>query len=434
MTTILTIFAGRRPNLEILNTYLRKALSDKIIDEVHFWNNTRDAQDEKYIVSTSNIKRTSSQASGRYLPLTTVIQNNGCSFSASAKSDLHARVTSSNTGSEYEVVIGALGNQYTVIRKDAVELFRIPTPDILSEQRQTKVAMQVVNGSMELVVDDEPLCMFQVGIEFRLQRIFVKTGHGSVAHLEYEEADHRGFYFMDTCEKSWKNYYEHYDHPRYHDAVILKCDDDIVFIDLQKLPTFVHYIRNADHDLVFANTINNGVSAYFQQSKYGLIPRTLMELEYPEGGLEGSLWASGKKAEALHDYFIANHERFLSEDYHGDVIPIATRFSINFFGYKGSDWWKIRDCFVDDEYNLTVDYVTNRFFQNVLYADMFVAHLSFYKQIETGIDLNKLCNKYRAMCRWVLGEDVQSDRAAPVLILPPEERTFELSCLRVRRF
>jgi hypothetical protein len=78
----------------------------------------------------------------------------------------------------------------------------------------------------------------------------------------------------------------------------MKCDDDIVFIDLYKLPNFINFIRNNNHDLVFANTINNGVSAFFQQNKFELIPKTLMDLEYPPNGLCGSLWESGKKAES----------------------------------------------------------------------------------------------------------------------------------------
>ena len=70
----------------------------------------------------------------------------------------------------------------------------------------------------------------------------------------------------------------------------------------------IKYIRRNDYDLVFANTINNGVSAYFQQNKYNLIPKQIMDLEYPPNGLCGSLWESGTKAELLHDYFIKNYK------------------------------------------------------------------------------------------------------------------------------
>ena len=201
---------------------------------------------------------------------------------------------------------------------------------------------------------------------------------------------------MDTCEKSWKNYYQYYSSNKfeYEYTTIIKCDDDIVFIDLNKLPKYIEFVKNNDYDLVFANTINNGVSAYYQQNKYNLIPTELINLEYPNGGFCGSLWESGNKAEILHKYFIENYKKFLDYEYNNEIIHIKTRFSINFFAVKGKNWDKICDCYIDDEHNLTVDYVQNRNFKNVLYTDFYVSHLSFHKQIETGINLINLIDSY----------------------------------------
>jgi hypothetical protein len=148
---------------------------------------------------------------------------------------------------------------------------------------------------------------------------------------------------------------------------------------------------------VFANTINNGVSAYFQQNKYNLIPKEIMDLEYPPGGSCGSLWGSGEKAEILHNYFIKNYDNFLNYEYNNEVIQINTRFSINFFGYKGKNWHKIINCYDHDEYKLTDDYVKNTNFKNILYFDFYVAHLSFFKQNETGINLDKLIDNYNKL-------------------------------------
>lgn len=234
--------------------------------------------------------------------------------------------------------------------------------------------------------------------DFIIEKIFFKTGHKSVGNIYYETIQNHGFYFMDTCEKNWINYYQHYTDKQYENDVILKCDDDIVFIDLLKLPKFINFVKNNDYDLVFANTINNGVSAYFQQNKYYLIPSELMELEYPHDGLCGSLWESGEKAEKLHNYFLDNYNRFLNHEYNDEIIPITIRFSINFFGYKGKNWYKIKDAgydnLNDDERILTVDYVEKYQFKNVLYADFYVSHLSFYRQIETGINIDNLIEKY----------------------------------------
>ena len=93
---------------------------------------------------------------------------------------------------------------------------------------------------------------------------------------------------MDTCEKSWKNYYTYYSNTKYEYeySTIIKCDDDIVFINSIKLPNFIEFVKNNNYDLVFDNTINNGVSdgvsAYFQQNKFQLIPKKLMDIEFIE--------------------------------------------------------------------------------------------------------------------------------------------------------
>ena len=122
-----------------------------------------------------------------------------------------------------------------------------------------------------------------------------------------------------------------------------------------------------------------------------------MDLEYPPGGACGSLWDSGEKAEILHNYFIKNYDNFLNYEYNNEVIQINTRFSINFFGYKGKNWHKIINCYDNDEYKLTVDYVINTNFKNILYFDFYVAHLSFFKQNEKGINLDKLIDNYNKL-------------------------------------
>jgi hypothetical protein len=53
------------------------------------------------------------------------------------------------------------------------------------------------------------------------------------------------FHFMETTDKTnWKDYYYHYCDDKYKNDIIIKCDDDIVFIDLFKLPKFIEFIKN----------------------------------------------------------------------------------------------------------------------------------------------------------------------------------------------
>ena len=392
--TILTIFSDRKHNLELLCKYLQSALDLKIIDEVHFWNNTRNIKDEEYIKSISNLKRTSSTLGGNYILINTDIIDNSFELDIKASNDIHVKITNMDT--RYEIVLGGFNNTKSVIRENGNEIISLIEDNVADGTFKHKFKFIIKNNVLNVFKNTNLLLSCETPNNYEIKEIYFKTGHGAVGDLTYNTTQNKGFYFMDTCEKSWKNYYQYYSNYEYENATILKCDDDIVFIDINKLPKFIHFIKNNDYDLVFANTINNGVSAYFQQNKYNLIPKDLMNLEYPNGGLCGSLWESGIKAERLHNYFIENYTNFINYNYNEEIIPIDTRFSINFFGYKGKDWHKISDCFDDDndEFNLTVDYVKNRNFKNVLYTDFYVSHLSFYRQNETGININDLINKY----------------------------------------
>jgi hypothetical protein len=392
---IISIFSGRKPNIKILKKYLTKALELNIINEVHFWNYTRNSDDEEYLKTISNLKRTSSTREGNYILITPIISNNSFELNVKACNDIHIKLT--NLDIEYEIVLGGWNNTKSVIRENNKEICNLIQNNVVDENNNNIFEFIIDNNILNVIKNNELLISQRIKDNFIIKNIYFKTGYNSVGDLTYNTTQNKCFYFMDTCEKNWKNYYNYYNDKKFENDIIIKCDDDIVFIDLYKLPKFIDFIKNNDYDLVFANTINNGVSAYFQQNIYNLIPKEIMDLEYPHGGLCGSLWESGKKAEILHSYFIENYKKFLDYDYNNEIIPINTRFSINFFGYKGKNWHKIKDCYFDDEYNLTVDYVSNRQFNNILYSDFYVSHLSFFKQNETGINLDKLIDNYNEL-------------------------------------
>ena len=403
--TILTIFAGRESNINILRKYLQKALELNIIHEVHFWNNTRNISDENYLKTISNLKRTSSSDGGNYILITPLIENNSFELNVKASHNIHIKITNNYT--EYEIVLGGWNNTQSVIRENNNEICNLQKSDIADGKFINQFKITIDNNILHILKNNELLMSQKIIDTFEISKIYFKTGHGCIGELSYNTTQNNGFYFMDTCEKSWKNYYQYYSSNEfeYEYSTIIKCDDDIIFIDLSKLPKYIEFVKNNEYDLVFANTINNGVAAYYQQNKYNLIPNELMNLEYPRNGECGSLWENGKKAENLHNYFIENYKKFLNYEYNNEIIQIKSRFSINFFAFKGRNWHKIRDCYIDDEYNLTVNYVNNRNFKNILYTDFYVSHLSFYKQNETGIDLNILIEKYNKLYNTIFNLD-----------------------------
>lgn len=399
---ILTVFAGREKNLRVLHKYLKKALELNIIQEVHFWNYTRKESDEKYLKNISNLKRSSSFHEGNYISITPLIDNNSFELFIKASNDIHIKIMSKNHKNlEYEIVLGCWYNQKSFIRENGKDIFFLNKNFVADINNKNKFKISIENNILHIYKEDILLFSQKINDNFEIKEIYFKTGYDAIGEIDYVQTFNHGFYFMDTCEKNnWRNYYEYYTNKEYENDIILKCDDDIIFIDLQKLPEFIDFVEKNDYDLVLANTINNGVAAYFQQNKYNLIPKELMELEYPVDGFCGSLWESGEKAEKLHLYFLENYQKILNYPYNKEIIAINTRFSINFFGYKGCNWYKIKDCSTNsnDEKTLTVDYVSERGFKNILYTDFYVSHLSFYNQENEGLNSDKIIQLYDKLC------------------------------------
>ena len=111
-------------------------------------------------------------------------------------------------------------------------------------------------------------------------------------------------------------------------------DDDLVYLDLNNLKSFIEFRRNnPEFFLVSANVVNNGVCAYYQQN-YGAIDKSLMD--FPYDSFRGKLWESGALAEKLHRYYIHNMDRF---QYPGFIrLPLGDRLSINCVSWIGRDW------------------------------------------------------------------------------------------------
>lgn len=198
-----------------------------------------------------------------------------------------------------------------------------------------------------------------------------------------------------------------------HDFVLVKADDDIVFIDTSKFGNFVDYVaKHPELFIVHANVVNNGVAAHYQ---YQHLPDTVRQeaptemMEYPPGGYCGELWKSGKAAVQLLKTFLKHPENFHWE-YNGDneqpclyfqapdvVRDGQGRFSINFFGIRidaMDDAVRFLDTSDgDDELALTVS-ATKLGKLECMFTPMNVVHLGFYPQSN---DILQMLPAFRAL-------------------------------------
>ncbi len=130
----------------------------------------------------------------------------------------------------------------------------------------------------------------------------------------------------------YNQYYQYYpEHTKPHDVVV-KVDDDTLFVNVSEFKCFVQFVHdNADVFLVSANVVNNAVVAHAQQT-LGVLPASLGTFEFPPDGnpRKSSLYRSARKAHDLHRYFLSHQSDFFRES----LVQVKSRLSINFIGFS----------------------------------------------------------------------------------------------------
>lgn len=202
--------------------------------------------------------------------------------------------------------------------------------------------------------------------------------------------------FHPNKSRGWRDYYEHYRRDRYPEHVIIKCDDDVVFVDVDAFEGFIQRrLQNTQDICAFASIVNNGVVAHLQQ-KQGLIPASLGE--FPYDTFCGKLWNEGYLATRLHYYFVQNKDAWLSmtREIEGQLYrhPIGDRISINFFAILSQDLPIYQEVGHDDEADISIHLPLRKNRHHYVDLGFTVAHLSFYRQIETGLNATHVREMY----------------------------------------
>ncbi len=173
-------------------------------------------------------------------------------------------------------------------------------------------------------------------------------------------------------------FYQYYAKNTSDQDVIVKLDDDIVFVNVSEVKCFVKFVAETTEAFtVSANVVNNGVIAHFQQA-LGSIPLDLGRMEYPSEGLFGILWGSSRKAYDLHKYFVTHQEDFFKDV----VVRYWARLSVNCITYSGRKAEEVYRTVLkhsDDEQQLTTA-VNKAGAVSLVYMRLVVAHLTFVGQ------------------------------------------------------
>ncbi|THD45488.1 MAG: hypothetical protein E7774_08115 [Bradyrhizobium sp.] len=422
--TILVTFAGRRDRMRLLTRYVDAAIARGLIDEWHVWEFARNPEDTRWLrerFPTAQATPNNSLdyfASPRLLALRDAVAR--LQFSVRATNDVHIGLRRlSGDGPDYEIVIGGWGNQASALRKfdqrgllsDPAACAQRPAPHlivgaagVLPEFAFAEVDLRIGEQGLSVSVAGEILLNDPEPVGRGDFDVLYRTGFGANGDWRFPEfaaqpqrrfvVGPESYYPSDAM--FYNRAYQYYGATagEYANDVIVKCDDDIVYFDLDRFAEFVALRRSApQYLLVSANVVNNGVCAFFQQAA-GVIPPTEGAFEPPPGGFGGSLWAEGKKAEKLHRFFLADPARFTRAG--GDPLIWNERISINFIALLGADLPLIPDLMRDDEHDLC--YGVRKRAKKVNGVDpRFVAsHLSFWKQ-DADMNVEAILRDYEAL-------------------------------------
>lgn len=430
--TIYTTFAGRRENLDIQMQYLDRLIDMGLINEVHMWDYTREVKDSIWIKRMFNIPSVFEYSAPNFvyheLPLSHgFIPSKSIKLGVKGRSNARIALTSYQINSApLEIVLGEHNNTCCIVKHG---------DKILEVSRTMKLSSDVysyfdimINTNGNLLVTDcasqqsmsclipeyanlTKLSMHLAGfihtsIDYDLSKIEDLDQSSTYPSNFYKPRNITSFKYMPTPRKHiWVDYYQHYTSARYPDHIIVKADDDIIFIDTNAFEDFINERKKDQHSLlVLPFILNNGVCAYHQQ-QHGLIPKEVGE--FPYDPKEGKLWSSAELCSKLHRHFLTNTHEFIEKARHLQPIThrIGDRISINMFAILSKDLDVYNDVYhglckpnfngIDDEHLISTVVPANRQRPLLIAPRLVIAHLSFFKQIEMGLNVSVIRDIYK---------------------------------------
>jgi hypothetical protein len=189
---------------------------------------------------------------------------------------------------------------------------------------------------------------------------------------------------MPVKDKStFGEYYRYYTRNRYpeNDTVLIKCDDDIVYIDLDRFEKFVR-LRPTDTDSLFVSpfVVNNPVCT------------TLLDMTFDKTDPFTS-----EHAHVIHNMFFDGKLGNLPYMFY-EATQRTWRLNINFITIMSRDFDILQNISEkDDEYSINeLSIQLNR--RIGIYTGLTVCHMAYTAQRDDGFDENELLKRYHDLC------------------------------------
>jgi len=418
---IMTCFAGRQHTTSVLFKYASDLIQKGHIKEFHVWNYAKDPKDDVWLkqsipVHCEPVSIIQKHVYGYVYHKTSLTIRTGdmVCFRVQAKTNAQLLLQNRVDGKSYEITFGGFNNSKSTLCYGVQGVLKsecrgaVLDPD---DFIMVKISVNRLTNELSITLPDNNIMSYTLPSTLSLFEVYVGSWDGEHALWEYLDPFDFGVNqpqspsskvkLMNVSNKNlWQEYYKHYNSSRYPNHVIIKCDDDVVFIDNA---SFEHFIKNRieddEHLLMFPSIINNEISLYYQVL-HGIIPENIIiPVTYTPSGT-GLLWGDGTRAQTLHEYFIEHQKDVIERSRKNQTlqnIKYNDRVSINFFAIKSRDLYVFQIIGNEDESELTqiIPGLIGR--SHCFYMGMIVSHLSFAEQRRTGLDVERITMKYHEL-------------------------------------
>lgn len=148
-----------------------------------------------------------------------------------------------------------------------------------------------------------------------------ETDHEYVQSITGERITVRSDYYGGCAWTGFNDVWRHYTNRKYADALFVKLDDDVVFIETKRFGTFIDTIDQNRGSVISAKTVNNGASTRLE---HGLWKRfTALNIPLLD------VHESADYARASHDHF-CNWDMMIGQPI--QAFPTDDWLSINLIG------------------------------------------------------------------------------------------------------
>ena len=231
---------------------------------------------------------------------------------------------------------------------------------------------------------------------------------------DYEESIHKDMKLYDTIFREAWHWYEAYKfYLNYNFNILIKIDDDICFIDINRFDEFINFIKSSKKNITIPNLVNHAVSLSYN-FKFNLIPNSIMQNFFANRTTTLDLnrfYRGGHQIKKIHKFFLDNKNKFIKNN----IKPIkldGQRPSICMFGivkesynyiYNPKSIWKNSNYpkdyfFIDEPYAYSLE-------NNYFFPRFVCVHYAFSFQRLSGFTEDLLEN-YKYLSNDIIADDI----------------------------